>query len=281
MGAPGRRLCVTLIAIALAGSACDQSAPRAQPVAEADTVARWTLPKRLREISGLALTADDRLFAHNDERAFVYQIDWQQGRIVKAFAVGDPAIRGDFEEIAIAGVDFYLITSDGVLYRFREGADGEHVAFEQFDTGLSARCEIEGLTYDGRRDVLLAACKTPRDKALKGRVAVFAWSPQTRAVVPGASFEIPARALSGPIGADHFNPSAATLSRDGTRLWLLAGRERALAQVDLTGAVVSVTRLDPAKHRQPEGLAIAAGGEMIIADEGAEGSATLAVYKPR
>ena len=274
----------TLIGLTLAGAvACEesQSTARAPITLDTDTVVQWKLPKRLAEISGLAFSDDERLFAHDDEHGVIYQLDWQAGRIVKAFVLGETPIREDFEGIAIDGADFYLLTSGGVLYRTHEGADGEHVAFARIDTGLGAQCEFEGLAYDAQRKVLLAACKTPRSAALKGRVAVFAWSPEHRAVDQAASFTVPAASLAELIGVQHFNPSSIEVSRDGKHLWLLAGKQQALAEVDLRGQVVAVTRLSATLHRQPEGLAIGAGGEMIIADEGSRGSAKLAIYRPR
>ena len=51
------------------------------------------LPRRLREISGLAVTSDGRLFGHDDERAVIYEIDVEGGQIVKSFAIGDPPRR--------------------------------------------------------------------------------------------------------------------------------------------------------------------------------------------
>ncbi len=159
---------------------------------QATDAVRWNLPKRLKEISGLALSADERLFAHDDEHAVIYEIDWHDGRIVKAFALGDPTVADDFEGIAIADRDFYLITSDGILYRATEGADGAHVPYQRIDTGSGRRCEIEGLAYDPPRNVLLLGCKTPRETELKDRVAVFAWSPERRAIDAKASFSVPA-----------------------------------------------------------------------------------------
>jgi hypothetical protein len=160
------------LAIALAcTAACDGPGPAAQAAVGLDSanVVQWKLPKRLKEISGLALSSDERLFAHDDEQAVIYQIDWQRGGLVKAFALGDPPLRDDFEGIAIAGDDFYLITSNGILYRTKEGADGAHVEYERIDTGIGAQCEVEGLTTDLRRNLLLVACKTPRVAALKGK----------------------------------------------------------------------------------------------------------------
>ena len=56
---------------------------------DAETAARVKLPKRLAEISGLALTDDGRLLAHDDEMAVVYELDQKDGSIVKWFALSD------------------------------------------------------------------------------------------------------------------------------------------------------------------------------------------------
>ena len=62
------------------------------------------LPRRLREVSGLAMTADGRLLAHHDEAAVVFEIDDASGRVVKQFQLADldAPVAGDFEGIAAA-----------------------------------------------------------------------------------------------------------------------------------------------------------------------------------
>ena len=268
------------IVLTLGASACGKSpsSPERAGLQATDAV-RWNLPKRLNEISGLALSADDRLFAHDDERAVIYEIDWHDGRIVKAFALGEPTVADDFEGIAIADRDFYLVTSDGILYRATEGSDGAHVPYQRIDTGSGRRCEIEGLAYDRPRNVLLLGCKTPRETELKDRVSVFAWSPERRAIDEKASFSVPEWPFTTPLGTPQFDPSSVEVSRDGSRLYLLAGRQHALAEVEPNGNVVAVTRLSAKRHRQPEGLAIGPAGELIIADEAGGGRATLAIYR--
>ena len=121
------------------------------------------LPRRLREISGLATTADHRLLAHNDEAGIVFEIDARDGSVVKEFQladVGDP-VAGDFEGIAVAEGRIYLVTSSGRLYEFHEGADDESVLFTAHATGAGRDCEIEGLAYDERARELLLMCKDP------------------------------------------------------------------------------------------------------------------------
>src|SRR5215212_5748517 len=45
-------------------------------------VAKWIVPPELREISGLALTDDGRVLAHDDEVARVYVIDPRAGIVL-------------------------------------------------------------------------------------------------------------------------------------------------------------------------------------------------------
>src|SRR5690606_10827394 len=113
----------------------------------AATSNQWRLPDKLNEISGLALTGDGRLLAITDESAIVYELDYAKGKLVKAFALGEPTERGDFEGIAWFDGQVWLVTSKGRIYQSPEGEDGERVAFEAFETGLGKSCEIEGLAY--------------------------------------------------------------------------------------------------------------------------------------
>ena len=58
-----------------------------------EPIARWLLPPELAEISGLALTPDGRLFAHNDETARITEIDYRRGTVIKHFSVGRAVTR--------------------------------------------------------------------------------------------------------------------------------------------------------------------------------------------
>jgi len=114
------------------------------------------LPGRLREISGLATTADGRLLAHHDEAGVVFELDPATGEVVKEFGIADLAspIRGDFEGIAAGGGRVWMATSAGRLFEFEEGGDGESVLFSMFATGIGRSCEVEGLAYDPSRERL-------------------------------------------------------------------------------------------------------------------------------
>ena len=65
-------------------------------------LAEWLLPHALQEISGLALTSDDRLLVHDDELGQVWEIDYRRGVLVKRFSIGRGVVKGDFEGITVA-----------------------------------------------------------------------------------------------------------------------------------------------------------------------------------
>lgn len=242
------------------------------------SLTQWKLPKRLREISGLALDTAGRLFAHEDEHAIVYQLDYQNGRVLKAFALGDPPLKGDFEGIAVVGATFYLLRSDGTLFRAPEGDDGAHVAYQRIDTALAPYCEFEGLTYDAPSADLLLACKRSHHDVDPDRRLVFRYSTRAQRIVSPA-IAIDVRQVTARLHSKSFNPSGIDVV--DRHLVLVAARQRALVETDADGALVAALVLPLTKrHHQPEGIAITADGRMIISDEGGNRRGRLGVYAP-
>jgi uncharacterized protein YjiK len=240
--------------------------------------ARWELPDVLREISGLAATPDGRVFAHGDERAVIVELDVRRERVTKTFTMGRQGARGDFEGLAVADGRFWLVTSDGILYESGEGANGTHVSFRMYDSGVGTQCEVEGLAYDPVAAALLLACKEPRVRALRGMVAVFTWSIPRRTLVSRTGLRVRADVLARSAGVSTFHPSS--LERDATTgHWLLvAARERAVVEITPDGRVVAGAALARRSHRQPESIAIASDRTLLIGDEGAGRRATLTTY---
>ena len=107
-------------------------------------LARWILPAALREISGLALTQDGRLLSQGDEMGEIWELDYRRGILVKHFFLGDKAVKGDFEGIAVAGTTVFMLTSSGKIYQFREGANETHVAYSMVETGLKSAVRVRG-----------------------------------------------------------------------------------------------------------------------------------------
>ncbi len=240
----------------------------------------WTeLPARLREISGLASTPDGRLFAHDDESAIIYEIDPHGGHLLKAWALGEITVRGDFEGLAVAGDRFFLVSSDGRLYEAVEGGDGERVGFQRHETGVGRRCEVEGLAHDPVERALVLVCKTTRDPSLAGFVALFRWSLDRRRTDTGITL-ISVAALSERIPGRGFHPSGLERHPERGTYFVVAARERAIAEVTRSGLVRAVAPLPGRAHRQAEGVTFGAGGALYIADEGGSRRGRLTRYRP-
>ena len=241
---------------------------------------QFRLPRRLREISGLAMLAGDRLLAHDDERGTVVEIDYRDGSIVKDFELGGPRgrVADDFEGIAAAEDRLFLVTSTGRLYEFGEGDDGAAVPYNRYETGVGRFHEIEGLAYDPDRRELLLVSKNPRNPRQGDQIAIYRWSLDSRRLVEGGPILIEADAFARPIDRETFQPSGIERHPASGNLFIVAARQRAVAEITSQGTVLAVRRLKAGLHRQAEGISFATDNTLVIADEGAGKRATLSFY---
>ena len=223
-----------------------------------DSPLRMSLPKGLKEISGLAVYQND-LIAIADEKARIYRISFQQESVTRIGAFGDPAEKGDFEGIAVSGETVYAITSDGLLYsKMLSGTDEEYT---RQDTGLGELCEIEGLDY--WKGLLYVLCKTPYAEELQEHLSVLAWDPVNEERFVDGEIHIAWEDLSLPKKKLH--PSGVVVTSD--RVFIVAAKENLWVSVspnDVSKARVGVLSKS---HEQAEGLAIE-GSATYIADEG-------------
>jgi uncharacterized protein YjiK len=230
----------------------------------------FMLPPELREVSGLAITPDGRLFAHDDERAVVMEIDSSSGTIRKRFSAGGRTFRQDFEDLAIVGQDFFLLISDGRLYRFREGDDGARVPVETILTGLKQSHNVEGLCYDPETHSLLLACKDPGPRVEKKMRAVFSFSLRTSTLNSRPRFLINVDSIARSLGIRAFNPSGIERHPVTGTFFLLSAKEPALCEVSRDGSILAASRLPRDIHPQPEGIAFGRDTSLWIASEGKE-----------
>ncbi len=271
---------ITAFIAALCLAACSPAPSADGSLFETEMDRQFHLPDRLQEVSGLAVSPDGRLFAHDDEIAMIYEIDLARGEVVKWFALGEPPPTGDFEGLTITpDGDFWLTDSAGRLFRFREGVDEERVEFERFDSGVGTGCEVEGIAYQPSDHSLIMACKRLRGRDASGD------TPQLRAWTVDAADARP----WGPVAADiaeaagvrSFEPSGLELdSASGRIIVISAANGGAIAELGPDGALLSARRLGEG-HRQAEGVAIMPDGSLIIADEGGNDQATITRYRRR
>jgi len=166
-----------------------------------------TLPKQLNEISGLTVTGDNRLFAHNDEVGTVYEIDISAGKIINEFYLGKKKLKKDFEGIAAVNDSLFLVTSSGVLYKFNYPDDERNVEYIKFKTFLSAKYNVEGLCFDKATNSLLLACKDYAGKNLTEYKAIYSFDLSRYELQEEPRFLINLDSLKNKFNINNFSPT--------------------------------------------------------------------------
>jgi hypothetical protein len=244
---------------------------------------RAELPRALSEVSGLAFTPDGSLLAHGDERAVIWRFDLASRRPVARFGLGDRrgVLRGDFEDIAVAGDRIFLVTAAGEIYEGRAATDGQTGRAARRTGGLGRGCEVEGLGWDAGTRSLLLLCKTTRTRRWHDRMVILAVSVDTWRFEREPRILVDRADLKRATGEKEFHGTGlARHPRTGT--WLVvAGPERTYVELSPKGDVLGGGRLDRDRHRQPEGIAVAPDLTLLISDEAAGRTATITAYAYR
>lgn len=241
---------------------------------------QFFLPQGLDEISGLAVASSDSVYAHNDENGIVYEIELGTGKVVRAFALGKPTAKGDFEDIAVRGGYVYLLTSDGRVFEAPLGEHRKRVLYNVYDTGVGVHCETEGLATGPKDDDLLILCKQPHDAALKDHLVMYLWSVHDRSPVASPWLNVPLDGLVAPLQQANFHPSAFYWRRERGTFVIISAKSHAAIEIDQQGRLIDRVKLDKQDHPQPEGLTMMPDGRLILSDEGARGHAKISIYAP-
>jgi hypothetical protein len=244
---------------------------------------RARLPLDLAEISGIAFAPDGQVLAHGDEEALIWRFDVRTRQLEGRFGLVGAAgiLRGDFEDIEVVGDRVFLVTSDAVIHEGKVVADGRTSAAHRRTKGLGGGCEVEGMTWDQPTRSLLLLCKTTRSKQWKDQVVVVAVSADDWRFESEPRMLISQSQLEKVTGQKRFNGSAIVRHpRTGTYL-LVAGPQRAFAEVSSSGEVLGGGVMDKSRHPQPEGLAVAPDLTLLVSDEGAGGPGAIAGYAYR
>jgi uncharacterized protein YjiK len=237
------------------------------------------LPGHLREISGLAVSEDGRVFSHEDEKGIIYQVDYLKGKIIKTFAIGDPIPKRDFEGIAIVKDKFYLVVSSGDIYEFKEADDKKSSKYKIYKTGLSVSYNIEGLCYDPLTNSLLVACKGYPGKNYSGYRAVYSFNLKEKKLEPKPRFLLSLKKLDKKYRMKNFSPSAIERNPKTGNFFILSSHVRALMEVSPDGKILDGILFSEKKHKQPEGISFTPEMKMLISDEGRGGQGTITIYK--
>lgn len=235
------------------------------------------LSNKLKEISGLAITNDGRLFCHNDEKGEIFQLDYQTGKILKSFSL-KKKVKEDFEGIAIVKAMFYMVTSKGDIFEFKEGKNESKVKYEVYETDLKSKYDVEGLCYDPETNSLLLACKEFPGKGIKNKRAIYSFSLKKKKLIDKPRFLISTKKMEEASDHNAFNPSGIERHPLSGTFFIITGKGRCIVEVSPEGKLLSENNLNDKIHRQPEGITFLPDNSLLISDERVDNNATLTVY---
>ena len=237
------------------------------------------LDLKIKEISGVVWdNHKDEFIAHNDESGTIFYLDKNNGGIIREFQFSPS--KGDYEDIAIAGNDVFVLRSDGMLYRIVTDSSGRQKSFDLGKLQLSGKDDFETLYYDADRRALILICKncSSDDKKV---VSAYAYYPDSIGFVKKPLYSIDVAKVKelSPRETSRFQPSAARIHPVLKKLFILSSASNQLVIADPNGNVEGVYMLAQKSFPQAEGLTFKTNGEMFIANEAVSSKAELLKFR--
>jgi len=266
------------------------------PYALTAPVKTQTLPSKLNEISGISYMDDQRFAVVQDEKGIIYFLNFETAEIEKKIKFADD---GDFEGITRVGKTAWALKSSGDLYRVKNFQESEDIfRAKKFETALSSKNDLEGITYDKAGNRLLLACKGHpyiKDKKGKHKKAIYEFDLKTQELNPKPIIIIDLTQVKEfrkyntmtQWGIDllsefdenkgdvTFQPSGIAVHPVTGNFYILGAVGDLLMVLNREGQTLAMVDLDDQLFNQPEGICFDEKGNLYISNEGGEGKATL------
>ncbi|MFT5724219.1 MAG: hypothetical protein ACI9JN_001337 [Bacteroidia bacterium] len=223
------------------------------------------LSNKLNEISGLELLSDSVVIAVQDEKALVYYLDLRSGDIIDHFDFGKNA---DYEGIAASNNEYYVLRSDGTIFKVSPTSDTEQFKFKH-----SKDFDFEGLCLDKSNNRLLVACKEHGDKDKKDHIFIYSFLLDSNTYDKKPAFKIPRDKVH-----KNFKPSAIAIHPNGN-IYILSSFSKTLLVISAKGTILRAEQLNAYIFHQPEGITFNAAGDLYLSNERTETAATILKFK--
>lgn len=236
----------------------------------------FVLTKKLLEISGQVSFSDHEFVAINDEKGelVMFGLGRDDKTYYKKFAG-----KGDYEDIVCAGSNYYVLESNGDLYRVDTGNSKD---VTRYKFRLEKKVEFESLVYYEKMKKLILLTK---DHGLRADAVIgYAFDIESGTYDRRPFFTIPRREILRKMKdySAEFKPSSAAIHPKTGKLYILASIGKQLLICSPFGTVEEAYDLNPDQFPQPEGISFASNGDMYISNEGLHGKATILkfIYEP-
>ncbi len=261
--------------------------------------ARYKLPSYLEEISGLSYYGKGKIACVQDEKATIYILNLEKGKIINKYEFGDDA---DYEDISIVGKTAYILRSSGQIFRVKDFKKKDRKV-KRFKTPLKAKNDTEGIAFDPLTNSLLIACKgspsVEKENLYEGYKAIYTFDLEKSALNRKPHILIDLERLDNYV--DHnvfsklslkvakglrliesetsFQPSGIAIHPVFGEIYIISSVGKLLIILDRRGKVLDVQSLNPKIFRQPEGICFSPAGDMFISSEGQGGKGYILKFK--
>jgi hypothetical protein len=242
----------------------------------------FLLPTELREISDITVLDHSTIACIQDEKGLLFHYNVKKDEIVSRDSF---YLDGDYEGIAKAGDNMYVLRSDGVIVEIKNGR-----AIQIYTTGVPA-ANNEGLCYDEKNHRLLIASKSrsTNGQYSKDQRIIYGFDLKEKKILPEPVLEINIPEIKKYISEAYgrndssvfsikIKPSAIAIHPVNGKLYMLTATGYLLCIFN-NGIFESAERLDPVLFNKAEGISFFKNGDMIISNEGQAGPATLLLFR--
>ena len=233
-----------------------------------DVLHKWEVPQVLKEISALTYIGPQRFACVQDELGKIFIYNTQKDAIEKEIPFAPP---GDYEGLAIAGKDAYVLRADGRIFEVRD-YDGTKPKIFEHPTSLTKKHDTEGLCYDSKGDRLLIAIKE-KEPASDDYKGIYSFSLINKSFAPEPVYKID---LNNKVFEDvktkkpgaEMQPSAIAVHPQTGDIYIAEATKPKLLIIDRKGSIKSLENLKDKDFNQPEGISFDPQGNLFVANEG-------------
>lgn len=242
-------------------------------------VKSWEVPEVLVEISGIANVDAQNFACVQDELGSIFLFNTASSEITKKIDFAGP---GDYEGIALAGANAYVVRSDGHIFEV-ENFNSESLIVHEYPTFLTASQNVESLSYDRSHHRLLLITKgaDPNSNDYKG---IYAFDLNSKKLSSNPVFKIDLndetlQKMTGKKSGNEFQPSDIEIHPSTREIYILQGVQPGLLVLDTEGRIKKCYQMDKKNFPQAEGLSFSSAGDMFISNEGKKGKGNILQVK--
>jgi len=236
--------------------------------ADVTIVNQWDLPAVLLEISGLSSIDDNRFACVQDEQGTIFIYNTGTKNIEKEISFAGV---GDYEGIAVVGETVYVATADGKIFEVTNYNSGKPDV-KKYNTHLTVKNNVEGLTYDNKNNRLLVAIKDQETNGADYK-GIYSFDLSTKKMDKEPVYKID---LSDPLlggakkkkSSNNIQPSEILVHPVTNEIMVLDGPGTKLLILDASGSIKKVHQLGGNEFSQPEGMTFTPNGKFYISNEG-------------